>query len=187
LVALWQLAAIPEAALHQRGATVEVEACRGRWVVAHGVLTAVVRPLGTALVALWRPAVPEAVSRQQGAAEVAAALGHLSAAAESQARRSAGPAVSARQAAAPPREEPEARDAAEAGVEAPHEEAVAAPREEEAVAAVLAGAAVLPAVAQGAVERQRAAPDAAAVLPWAAVWAVAWAFRRDQVPPWPAP
>ena len=75
-----------------------------------------------------------------------------------------------------PREEAAAAVAApRAGaVAAPHAEAAAveAPRAEEAAVA-----------AQVAAALQRAAPVAAAGLPSAA----AWAFRRDQVLPWPAP
>ncbi len=120
-----------------------------------------------------------------------------------QARRSAGPAVSGGQAAA--------RDAVGAAAAAPHGAAAAAeevPREgeaaaveaprEEAVAAVgapheaVAAEAEVPhaeevvavARAAGAVAAlRRVAPAAAAELPLAA----AWAFRRDQVLPWPGP
>ena len=124
------------------------------------------------------------------------------------ARRSAGPAGSAGQAAALPPAEAEARDVPEAEVAAPHGEAAAeaeAPRAEgvvgaaaphgEAVAAVGAPreegeaeeeAAHVEAAAVGAragVAQPRAAPASAAVPPSA----VASAFRRGRVLPWLAP
>jgi hypothetical protein len=176
-------------------------------------LRAVGRPVPTAAARLWgtaKAAVPqpaairEAASRPQE--EVAAEASHPFAVAAVvwRARRSAGPAVSAAQAAALPPEEPEARDAARAVVAAPHEAAavaveapregaaavVGAPREEVGAAAVAphAGVAVVPhaeeeEAAQAAAALLRAAPGAVAGLPSAA----AWAFRRDQVLPWPAP
>jgi len=64
----------------------------------------------------------------------------------------------------------------EAAVVAPHAEA-------EAVAAAVPHAEEVAAAARAAAALQRVAPVAAAGLPSAA----AWAFRRDQVLPWPAP
>ena len=208
-----QAATIPEAALRPRAevvaAAVAVEYRRQR-AAARPVLTASAHLWGTAKAAVPQPAaVREAAWRPQGE-EVAAAVARPSGgplAVAWQARRSAGPAVSAGQAAALPPEEPEARDAAGAVVAAPHEEAAAvaevpreaeeaavgAPREEAGAAAVAphAEAAAVPraveaaavAAGQAAAALQRAAPAVAAGLPSAA----AWAFRRDQVLPWPAP
>ncbi len=218
--------AVPEAVSPPRVAAAVAAEYRRQRAAARPVLTAAAHPWGTAKAAVPQSeAVREAALRPQE--EVAAAAGAVGPplgvplAVAWQARRSAGPAVSAGQAAALPPEEPGARDAAGAVAAAPHggaavavgapregeAAAVGAPREGEAVAVVApreeaAGAVVAPhaeaaaaevpraeeeaAVAeagQAAAALRRAAPAVAVGLPSAA----AWAFRRDQVLPWPAP
>jgi hypothetical protein len=163
--------------------------------------------MASALAAEWpKGPVPKVVLRLLAAAAGASGTGWPEVAAVSQARRSAVLAVSAGQAAALPPGEPEARDAAEAGVAAPHGEAVAAvgaPREEAAVGAAAPHGEAVAAVGApreaGAAEAEaphveavgarageappRAVPASAAVPPSA----VAWAFRRGRVLPWLAP
>ena len=110
------------------------------------------------------------------------------------ARRLAGPAASAEQAAALP---PGARDA----VVGPQQEAVAwdaaeEPQQEAAASVEAAVPRQVAAVRQreargaaaGALLQGAAAPDVRVVQRRAALpWAAPWVFRRGQPPPWPAP
>jgi hypothetical protein len=119
-----------------------------------------------------------------------------------QARRLAGPAASAEQAAELPPGEPLARDATVVPQQAAGAawDAAAEPQQEAAarVGAAVPQQAAEPAGVEAAV-RQREARGAAALLRGAAPdvrvvrrraalpSAVPWVFRRDQAPPWPAP
>jgi hypothetical protein len=63
----------------------------------------------------------------------------------------------------------------------------AAPQRAVAQVAVVAARVAAAAVEQVAEVRRLAAPVAPVALPSAAPWEAAWAFHRDQPPPWPAP